>query len=612
MRRFNIHERLAALARRQRPSPLESDLAGSQSEAMPNRPDFGTNTFTHVAPGSDFSPADATSPAAATISDITVDSNPRDSINNTRVSSVPGQRRSSVMTRWLRTTWAFFGRVMRLLRRVNLSVWIIIAVGIGIILGAFAPDFSVKIKPLSDIFLKMITTLIAPLIFSTLVVGITGHGDDLLGVGRLAIKSIVYFEIITTIALALGLIMSNLIKPGKGMSLEGAEAPDLSGSQKITWESELNKIVPKSFFEAASNNEVLQIVFCAIIFAIAIIRTKLAKHRHTMNDFLSSLSNIMFACTKIVMYYSPIGIGAAIASTVGKNGLKVLVGLGKLVGALYGTLVIFLLVVMLPTMLICKVPVVRFLRTIGQPFLIAFTTASSESALPLAMENLQKMGIPKNIVGFVIPIGYSFNLDGTSLYLSMAAIFCAQASNTHLSLSRQIVLMLTLMLTSKGVAAVPRASLVVLSAAISNFDIQPDTLGLIMGVDAFLDMARTSVNVFGNCLASVVMARWEGQYPPYGRWVGKWAAMDPDRMLPEVNSRPDDYHSHHTDRESNAGGETKYRGNGDESDNDDVKQDMRVVTYRTTSSDMGDKAEITVICSDERPSSRDNLDPEKR
>ncbi|KAJ1944324.1 hypothetical protein EC988_006017, partial [Linderina pennispora] len=218
------------------------------------------------------------------------------------------------------------------------------------------------------------------------------------------------------------------------------------------------------------------------------------------------------------------------------NGLKVLISLGKLVGALYGTLAIFVIIVLIPIMLLFKVPVKIFFRTIWQPFLIAFSTASSESALPKAMENLEAMGIPKNIVGFVIPTGYSFNLDGTSLYLSLAAIFCAQATDTHLSVSKQVVLMLTLMLTSKGVAAIPRASFVVLSAAIGNFDIPNDALALILGVDAFLDMARTGVNVMGNCLAACVIARWEGQYPPHGRWEGKWAAMDPSLKREEENN----------------------------------------------------------------------------
>ncbi|KAJ2723581.1 hypothetical protein GGI07_002536 [Coemansia sp. Benny D115] len=236
----------------------------------------------------------------------------------------------------------------------------------------------------------------------------------------------------------------------------------------------------------------------------------------------------MFKVTGLVMNYAPIGIGCSIAATVGKNGLKVLISLGKLVGALYGTLVIFILVVLIPVMLIAKVPIKLFFLTVWQPFLLAFTTASSESALPKAMENLeQRMGIPKKIVGFVIPTGYSFNLDGTSLYLSLAAIFCAQATNTDLSISKQVVLMLTLMLTSKGVAAIPRASFVVLSAALSNFDIPSDALSLILGVDAFMDMARTGVNVMGNCLAACVVARWEGVYPPYGRWEGRWATMDP-------------------------------------------------------------------------------------
>ncbi|KAJ1891369.1 hypothetical protein LPJ66_006961, partial [Kickxella alabastrina] len=384
------------------------------------------------------------------------------------------------------------------LRKTNLTMWIILGLVIGIVVGHTAPAFSVKIKPLADVFLRMISALVTPLIFSTLVVGIAAHGDDLVTVGRLAIKSLIYFEIVSTLAILLGLLMVNAVKPGKGTRIEANnDVPTTNGT--ITWDGELFKIVPKSFFQAAAEGEILQIVFCALMFAVGLCQVPSQPVRQAMISFLHSLSETMFKVTGLVMNYAPIGIGCSIAATVGKNGLGVLISLGKLVGTLYGTLAIFIVIVLVPVMLIAKVPIKLFFVTVWEPFLLAFTTASSESALPKAMENLeQRMGIPKKIVGFVIPTGYSFNLDGTSLYLSLAAIFCAQATNTHLSVAKQVVLMLSLMLTSKGVAAIPRASFVVLSAALGNFDIPSDALSLILGVDAFMDMARTGVNVMGN------------------------------------------------------------------------------------------------------------------
>ncbi|KAI8325781.1 sodium:dicarboxylate symporter [Martensiomyces pterosporus] len=455
-----------------------------------------------------------------------------------------------------------FRFVIKWLRKTNLTMWIILGLVLGIVIGHTAPSFSVKIKPLADIFLRMISTLVVPLIFSTLVVGIAGHGDDLAAVGRLAIKSLIYFEIVSTLAILLGLLMVNAIKPGKGTVIKASEdIPKTNGT--ITWDGELFKIIPKSFFQAASDGEVLQIVFCAIMFAVALCRVPARKHRQTMLAFLKSLSETMFKVTGLVMNYAPIGIGCALASTVGKNGLSVLISLGKLVGALYGTLVIFIIVVLIPIMLIAKIPIKTFFRTIWQPFILAFSTASSESALPKAMENLEKMGIPEKIVGFVIPTGYSFNLDGTSLYLSLAAIFCAQATDTHLSASKQVVLMFTLMLTSKGVAAIPRASFVVLSAALSSYNIPNDALALILGVDAFMDMARTGVNVMGNCLAACVVARWEGAYPPYGRWEGRWAHMDPRLRAEdeddEDNVRQGDWKDSHSESRKIEEGVTHHR-----------------------------------------------------
>ncbi|KAI8051572.1 glutamate-aspartate carrier protein [Syncephalis plumigaleata] len=402
----------------------------------------------------------------------------------------------------------------RYLMMIKLSYWIIISMVVGLLIGWLAPEFGVHLKPLANVFLRMIKSLIVPLLFATLTVGIAGHGDDLAAVGRMFLKSIVYFEVITTLALAVGLIAVNITKPGAGVSLAGQsdkQGKDLA-KHEISWENELYSIVPDSFFKAAAENQVLQIVACSIIFAIGIIKVQNGRLKRPMIEFCESLSEIMFKVTAIVMYFAPIGIGAAMASTIGANGIHVMVSLGKLIGTLYGALAIFILLVFFPVMLLTRVPLRDFFKAVGQPVLIGFSTASSEAALPLAMENLYELGCARKVVAFVLPTGYSFNLDGTTLYLSLAAVFCAQAAGMDLSVSRQIVIMLTLMLTSKGVAGVPRASLVVLSGALSNFDIPMEAIPLIMGVDAIMDMARTGTNLLGNCLATVVVAKWENEF----------------------------------------------------------------------------------------------------
>ncbi|RKP08763.1 glutamate-aspartate carrier protein, partial [Thamnocephalis sphaerospora] len=395
-----------------------------------------------------------------------------------------------------------------------LSYWIIISMGVGMLIGWLAPDFGMAIKPLANVFLRMIMSLIVPLLFSTLVVGVAGHGDDLAAVGRMFLKSLIYFEIVTTIALIIGLIAVNVTRPGDGVSLVGQDASageDLA-QKEITWEHELYAIVPESFFAAAAENQVLQIVTCSLVFAIGIIKVKGGKFKRPMLDFCESLAEIMFKVTGIVMYFAPIGIGAAMAATVGASGISVLAVLGKLIGTLYGALAVFILLVILPIILLMRVPLREFLMAVGKPILIGFSTASSEAALPMAMENLYTFGCSRKVVAFVLPTGYSFNLDGTTLYLSLAAVFCAQAADIELSIGRQIIIMLTLMLTSKGVAGVPRASLVVLSGALAQFDIPMEGVALIMGVDAVMDMARTGTNLLGNCLAAVVIAKWEREF----------------------------------------------------------------------------------------------------
>jgi proton glutamate symport protein len=400
----------------------------------------------------------------------------------------------------------------RSLRKVSLTQWIIVSMIAGVTIGALWPTVGVALKPLSTVFLRMIKSIIVPLLFSTLVIGIAGHGDDMKRVGRLALKSIIYFEIVTTLALFIGLAAVNLVRPGDGIQLNAtAEAGAQLASNKTTLAGVLEHLVPQSFFDAAAHNEVLQIVFFTILFATALAQTSEGS-RKTMIAFCESLADIMFKFTNMVMKFAPIGIGAAMAVTVGTSGLGVLLSLAKLVLTLYGALVVFGLVVLLPVASIAKVPLKRFLAAIKQPALIAFSTTSSEAALPSAMQNMEAIGVPRRIVAFVMPTGYSFNLDGTTLYLAIASVFSAQAAGVTMTLGQQLVMMLTLMLTSKGVAAVPRASLVILSGTLASFGLPLEAVAVILGVDALMDMARTTVNLVGNCLATVVMARWEGEF----------------------------------------------------------------------------------------------------
>jgi proton glutamate symport protein len=412
--------------------------------------------------------------------------------------------------------------MLKALRRISLTQWIIIATIAGVIVGYL--DFAVwtgvdvggSVKVLSNIFIRMIKSIVVLLIFSSLVVGIAGHGDDLKKVGRLAFKSILYFEIVTTVALFIGLAAVNLVRPGDGVSLAAGDVTDAKAfaGTAITLSGVLEHTVPQSFFEAASKNEVLPVVFFSVLFAAALTMVKAGRPKDLVLGFCEGLAEVMFKFTNIVMKFAPLGIFGAVAATIGKNGLGVVLALGKLVLTLYGALIVFILVALVPVALIARIPIKRFWHWVREPWLLAFTTASSEAALPLAMENMEKFGVPRRIVSFVMPTGYSFNLDGSTLYLAVASIFVAQAAGIQLSLGQQLVMMFTLMLTSKGVAAVPRASLVILSGTLSQFGLPLEGVAVILGVDAFMDMARTSVNLLGNCLASVVMGRWEGEFVP--------------------------------------------------------------------------------------------------
>lgn len=409
---------------------------------------------------------------------------------------------------------------------LSMSQWILASMVIGILVGWLFPESArpekgwaaTDLNIFATIFLRMIKLLIVPLLVSTLIVGIAGHGDDIRKVGRLALRSILYFEVVTTLALVVGLLAVNIVKPGRGIDVmsASAEAGSTLAATKVTVSGMIEHLVPQSFFEAAYKNEVLQIVFFTIIFSIALIMVKNQPAKNFMLSFCESVSEIMFKFVGIVMLYAPIGIGAAIAVTVSRSGLGVLRSLGLLVGTLYGALVVFIVFVLVPVALLFKVPIRRFVNAIKEPFLIAFSSASSEAALPLAMERLEQLGVPRRIVAFVLPTGYSFNLDGTTLYLALASVFVAQAAGVDMPISTQVAMMLTLMLTSKGVAAVPRASLVILSGTLVQFGLPLQAIGVILGVDALMDMARTGTNVLGNGLATVVMARWEGEFDKPG------------------------------------------------------------------------------------------------
>ena len=404
----------------------------------------------------------------------------------------------------------------KFLKSISLTKWILIAMVIGVFIGFLAPEFSANLKVFSNIFLRMIKSIIVPIIFGTLVVGIAGHGDDMKRVGRLAFKSIVYFEIVTTLALFIGLAAANLTRPGDGVVLPASATADQGralAANRPTASAFLEHVVPTSFFEAASKNEVLQIVFWSILFAVALSQVR-GKPKEIIIAGCEGLAEVMFKFTGIVMKFAPIGIGAAMAVTVGHSGLGVLINLGKLILTLYGALVVLILFVLVPVAIIFKVPIRQFLRVVKEPALIAFSTTSSEAALPRAMQAMESIGVPRRIVAFVMPTGYSFNLDGTTLYLAVASVFAAQAAGVDMTFGQQLIMMLTLMLTSKGVAAVPRASLVILSGTLATFGLPLEAVALILGVDELMDMARTTVNLVGNCLATVVMAKWEGEYVP--------------------------------------------------------------------------------------------------
>jgi Na+/H+-dicarboxylate symporter len=440
------------------------------------------------------------------------------------------------------------------LKRPSLTTQIFIGLALGVLLGYLKPDWGVQMRPLSLLFLNLIKSIIAPLIFATLVVGIA-HTGDIKQVGRMGVKALLYFEIVTTLALFIGLAAVNLTRPGVGVSLNVATSEDKATLSKQAAEQAaaakaavergdaaaaaaataaaadslakvqgaqdppakpqgfgdiIQHLAPASIIDAMARGDVLQIVIFSVLFALA--ATLIGDRAKPMLAWCESLAEVMFRFTEIVMMFAPIGVGAAMAYTVGHAGLGVLANLGKLVGTLYASLAVFVLFVLGPVALLFRVPIKDFFNAVKTPATIAFATTSSESALPRAMENMERLGVPRRVVGFVLPTGYSFNLDGTTLYLALASIFVAQAAGVEMSWTQQIVMMLTLMLTSKGVAGVPRASLVILLGTLASFNLPAAGVLVILGVDELMDMGRTAVNVVGNCLATVVISKWEGNF----------------------------------------------------------------------------------------------------
>ena len=376
----------------------------------------------------------------------------------------------------------------------------------GVTLGVLAPNVARDLAPLSTVFLRLIKSILAPLIFATLVFGIAGAGD-LKQMGRIGIKALIYFEVVTTIALFVGLAGVDLLGPGRGMTLAHSTSAAAPALPKQTLDSVLEHIFPASVIDAMARGDVLQIVVFSFLFGAACLA--IGSKATPVVTFCGSLSEVMFRYTHYIMWFAPLGVGGALAVTVGTNGMGVLFGLGKLLLTLYLTLLVFVIAVLGSVIAVFRIPLRRFLAAVRGPVLIAFSTASSEAALPLAMENMETFGVPQHIVGFVLPTGYSFNLDGTTLYLAVASVFVAQAAGVSLSLGQQILMMLTLMLSSKGVAGIPRSSIVVLSGALATFHLPMEGIAVILGVDALMDMGRTAVNVLGNCLASAVVAKTE-------------------------------------------------------------------------------------------------------
>jgi len=398
----------------------------------------------------------------------------------------------------------------------KLTLYIFIALIAGVIFGWLAPDYAVKMQPLGELFLRMVKMIIAPLIFATLTVGIAGHGD-VKNLGKIGFKTIIYFEIATTIALILGLVMANILKPGAGFDIdansvalttvEGMKQTAANGQSFIQM---LVHSVPESVIDAMAKGDLLQIVVFAIFFALAV--CAVGPKARPVLDFLQSSCDVMFKFTEYVMQFAPIGVFGAISATIGLNGIGILASYAKLIAITYLSLIVFVLIVLVVVCKITKIPFSGIIKAIKEPALLAFSTASSEAALPKAMAQMEKFGVPKSIVSFVMPMGYTFNLDGSTLYLTLATLFCAQVVGIDLSIEQQLLIMLTLMLTSKGIAGVPRVSLVILTGTLTSFNLPVIGVAILLGIDQILDMGRTTINLIGNCVATAVIAKWENEF----------------------------------------------------------------------------------------------------
>jgi aerobic C4-dicarboxylate transport protein len=401
---------------------------------------------------------------------------------------------------------------MKLLK--SLYVQVLIGIAAGVILGFVAPERGAAMRPLGDGFIKLVKMLIAPIVFSTVVVGIA-HMGAMKEVGRIGIRALIYFEVVSTIALVLGMVVVNIVQPGSGLTIDpatldmNAVASYTSASKGLTTIDFLLNIIPNTVVDAFARGEILQVLLFSVLFGLAAL--SLGPAVAPVVAIIDQLSRALFAIVGIVMRLAPIGAFGAMAFTVGRYGLSSLLSLGQLMAGMYVTCLVFVFVILGGIARVTGFSLIRFLKYISEEILIVLGTSSSESALPKIMEKLERIGCPKPIVGLVIPTGYSFNLDGTSIYMTMGALFVAQASGVHLSFGQQLSVLGILLLTSKGAAAVTGAGFITLAATLSAFpDIPIAGLALLLGVDRFMSEARSITNLIGNAVATMVVARWEG------------------------------------------------------------------------------------------------------